>query len=188
MSDTDDILQYGHQVLRRKAKSVQKVNADIERLAERMAACLERAGGLGLAAPQVGAELCVVVYDIGEGPNCLINPRIHRSEGLEESLEGCLSLRGLYGDVPRATRVVVKARDLRGRPVTIEAEDLQARILQHEIDHLEGVLFVDRVNPETLHWVVGESKDGEAQQVPTTLEDALKIFEARLASRGRDSG
>jgi peptide deformylase len=128
------------------------------------------------------------VYDIGEVAVALVNPQIRETKGSEESVEGCLSLPGLYGDVPRATRVVVEGRNLAGRPVTIDAADLLARVLQHEIDHLEGILFVDRVNPETLHWVVGNSQqEGESQKVPTTLEDALKLFEARMASRQASS-
>ena len=189
MSKVNDIVRYGHPVLRCRAEPVKKVNAEIERVVQRMTETLTAAGGLGLAAPQIGSKLCVIVYDVGDGPVALINPRLHQSKGAEASLEGCLSLPGLFGDVPRAARVTVKARDTRGRPVTIEAEDLLARVLQHEIDHLEGVLFVDRVIPETLHWVVGEARqEGEPQRVYTTLEDALKVFEARMASRREPSG
>jgi len=183
MHYAEEIVRYGHPVLRCKAQPVHKVNAEVQAIAERMTACLEQAGGLGLAAPQVGSGLRIIVYDVGEGPAAVINPRIKESEGHEESLEGCLSLPGLYGDVPRATRVVVQGRNLAGRPITIDADDLLARVLQHEVDHLDGVLFVDRVNPQTLHWVVGGAQDGEPERVPTTLEDALKLFEARMASR-----
>lgn len=184
MDRAEEIVRYGHPVLRRKAQPVNKVNAEVQAIAERMKACLEDAGGLGLAAPQVGSGLRIIVYDVGEGPVAVINPRITESRGLEEGLEGCLSLPGLYGDVPRATRVVVQGRNLAGRPITIDADDLLARVLQHEVDHLEGVLFVDRVNPQTLHWVVGGTEQGdEPQRVPTTLEGALKLFEARIASR-----
>ena len=184
MSDFEDILHYGHPALRRKAAPVRKVDADVERLIAHMSECLTAAGGLGLAAPQVGSGLSVIIYDVTEGPCALINPRLRESAGSEADLEGCLSFPRLYGDVPRATRVVVKGRNLQGRPVTIEAEDLLARILQHEMDHLEGILFTDRVDPDTLHWVVAQAgNDGELQQVPTTLADALKLFEARMASR-----
>lgn len=184
MSENDEILRYGHPILRRKAKPVGDIDAGVEAVVRRMLESLECAGGLGLAAPQVGSGLCVIAYDIGEGPETLINPRLEESEGLESGVEGCLSFPRLYGDVPRATRVVVKARDLRGRPVTIEAADLLARVLQHEIDHLEGILFVDRVDPGTVHWLVGDARqEEEAQRVYTSVEDALKVFEARMASR-----
>lgn len=189
MNPADEILCYGHPVLRGKAEPVQKVDAEVEAAIERMTTCLERAGGLGLAAPQIGSRLRVIVYDVGDGPAAVINPRLQDSEGAEESLEGCLSLPRLFGDVSRAARVVVRGRDVRGRPIRIEAEDMLARVIQHEIDHLEGVLFVDRVNPETLHWLIGKGgQDEEAQRVPTTLADALKVFEARVASRHRADG
>lgn len=189
MSEVNEILCYGHPVLRRKAARVRRIDGDVQRLIERMRACLERAGGLGLAAPQIGAGLRVMLYDIGEGPRALINPSLERSEGLESDLEGCLSLPGLYGNVPRATRVVLKGRDAQGRPVTLEAQDLLARILQHELDHLDGILFVDRVEPETLHWLVGDSSaQGEPARVPTTIADALKVFEARSAAQRDAAG
>lgn len=184
MDETDEILHYGHPILRRKAERVREMDARVGEIIERMTDCLERSRGLGLAAPQIGCGLRIAVYDIGEGPCAIINPSIHKSEGLQESVEGCLCLPGLYGDVPRAARVVVKARDACGRRVTIEAEDLLARVLQHEMDHLEGILFVDRVKPETVHWVVGDAdQEGEPERVYTALEDALKVFEARAASR-----
>jgi len=184
MSDNDEILHYGHSILRRKAAPVSEIDSEVADVGQRLITCLERAGGLGLAAPQIGSGLCVIAYDIGEGCDIILNPRIEKGEGRESSVEGCLSLPRLYGDVPRAGRVVVAGLDRRGRPVTIEAEDLLARVLQHEIDHLEGILFVDRVDPETLHWLVGDAQqEGEPQRVYTTLEDALKLFEARAASR-----
>jgi len=183
MSETNQIIRYGDPVLRRKAQPVKKVTPQVRDVAERMMDCLERAGGLGLAAPQVGCGLRLIIYDVGEGPVAVVNPRIQQSTGLVEAVEGCLSLPRLYGDVQRAEQVVVKATDLRGHPITIEAQDLLARVLQHEIDHLEGVLFVDRVNPATLHWLVGDAAQEDPQQrVQTTLEDALKVFEARQAS------
>jgi peptide deformylase len=184
MNRGDDILHYGHAVLRRKAAPVGKLDAAVADLAARLTSTLERAGGLGLAAPQIGAGLCVIAYDIGDGPQVRINPRVAKSEGEQTSVEGCLSLPGLYGEVKRAECVVVSGRDLQGRAVTSEAGDLLARVLQHEIDHLQGVLFVDRVDPDTLYWALGDAgHDDESQRVPTTLEDALKVFEARMASR-----
>jgi peptide deformylase len=186
MSDNDEILRYGHSILRRKAAPVSKTDSAVTDIADRLTTCLERAGGLGLAAPQIGSGLCVIAYDIGEGCDIIINPRIEESDGLAAGVEGCLSLPRLYGDVPRAERVIVKGLNRRGRPVTIEAQDLLARVLQHEIDHLDGILFVDRIDPETLHWLVGDAEqEGEPQRVYTTLEDALKLFEARAASRRR---
>jgi peptide deformylase len=185
MSDGNEIIRYGDPVLRGKAQPIKRVTREVRAIAERMVTRLEQAGGLGLAAPQVGCGLRLIAYDVGEGPVPIVNPRIERSTGLVEAVEGCLSLPRLYGNVARAERVVVKASDLHGHPITLEAEDLLARVLQHEIDHLEGVLFVDRVNPATLHWLVGDAERPDQQQrVHTTLEDALKVFETWQASRG----
>lgn len=139
------ILTGRHPALRGKAASVKKINDAVRNLLEDMAETMYEYKGVGLAAPQIGITRQLIVVDPGEGRLMkLINPRLIEMEGLEEGPEGCLSVPGLYGDVPRATRVVVEALDPDGNPVRIEAENFLARILQHEIDHLEGTLFIDR--------------------------------------------
>src|SRR5207244_1647883 len=100
--------------------------------------------------------LRVLVYDIGEGPGCLVNPKLTRFEGEEIGTEGCLSMPGLRGEVPRAVTILCKGLDRNGKPVKFTAENLVARVLQHEVDHLNGVLFIDRAVADTLHWVVAE--------------------------------
>jgi peptide deformylase len=142
----EPIRQYGDPVLRRRARSVRTVNASVRQLSGRMADAMYEANGVGLAAPQIGEARRVVVIDVGEGLQTLVNPRLMASEGSVVDTEGCLSVRGLVGEVERAERVRVRAIGLDGKEFTIEAEGLLARALQHELDHLDGVLFVDRAS------------------------------------------
>lgn len=130
-------------VLRRKAEPVTQVTKRIRRLIKDMLETMYSADGVGLAAPQVGVSERVVVVDIGEGPVALINPEISEASGKEIDVEGCLSIPGTSGYVERAEEVVVNGLNENGRSTRIKAEGLFARALQHEIDHLDGVLFVD---------------------------------------------
>lgn len=131
-------------VLRKVAKPVRRVNRQVRDLLDEMLEAMRDARGVGLAAPQLGISRRVIVVDVGEGPIELINPEIVHAEGSETALEGCLSVPGLVGEVPRYQRVRVSGINRHGRQVWVEAEGLLARALQHEIDHLNGVLFVDR--------------------------------------------
>lgn len=140
----DAVRQYGDPVLRSKARPIRKINAGVRGLADRMARTMYATKGVGLAAPQVGVARRLVVIDAGDGLMTLVNPRLIWSEGTVEDVEGCLSVGGLVGEVQRAERVRVRALDLDGKEVTVEGEGLLARALQHELDHLDGVLFVDR--------------------------------------------
>lgn len=106
---------------------------------------LRDAEGVGLAAPQIGISKCVVVIDVGEGLIELINPEIVSQEGREIDAEGCLSIPGVQGEVERAQKVTVKAWDRTGKMISISGTGLLARAFQHEIDHLHGVLFVDKM-------------------------------------------
>lgn len=145
----------GDPVLRRKARPVRNVNRAIRDLLDRMLATMYAADGVGLAAPQVGVSKRVIVVDVGAGPVELVNPEITYSEGEELGTEGCLSVPGKAGEVKRAARVRVTGLDRDGRRVWHDADGLFARALQHEVDHLDGVLFIDRaervwdVAPET---------------------------------------
>jgi peptide deformylase len=103
------------------------------------------ASGIGLAAPQVGVQERVIVVDVGEDPLVLVNPEISAADGEQVGLEGCLSVPDLVGEVRRAEWVRVTGLDRRGRPAGLEGEGLLARVLQHEIDHLDGILFVARI-------------------------------------------
>lgn len=132
-------------VLRRKAKPVGKVTGEIRELIDRMTAAMREASGIGLAGPQVGVSKRVIIAEVEERFYALVDAVIVKQEGEEVETEGCLSIPGIAADVPRAARVVVKAKSRRGRGMTLRAEGLLARVLQHEIDHLDGILFLDRV-------------------------------------------
>ncbi len=138
------IVEIGSEVLREKAVPVKEITPNIEKLLDNMLDTLYDANGVGLAAPQVGVSKRVVVIDVGEGPIELINPVILEKEGEDLDDEGCLSIPGITGQVARAAKVKVEAINRQGELQVIEGEGLLARCLQHEIDHLEGILFVDK--------------------------------------------
>jgi peptide deformylase len=128
----------------------------MRRLACQMLETMYAASGVGLAAPQVGVRKQVVVVDVGENPIALVNPTIATTEGEQVGLEGCLSVPDLVEEVRRAEWVVVNGCNLQGQPVTVEGEGLLARALQHEVDHLDGILFVARLTDPTRLWNVSE--------------------------------
>ncbi len=141
-------------VLRQKASEIGKISKKTLLLIDDMLRVMKKANGVGLAAPQLGfSHRLFVMAPEGMKPTALINPRITKSEGSEIGEEGCLSIPGLYGDVVRAEYVEVEAQDRRGRKLIYDFEGMHARVAQHEIDHLEGVLFIDKVDPATLHWM-----------------------------------
>lgn len=133
-------------VLREKTKPVPKITPNIHKLLDDMADTMYEAQGVGLAAPQVGILKRVIVMDCGEefgGLIELINPEIIKKEGEQFGPEGCLSIPGLQGDVRRAQKCTVRGWDRNGQVIEIEGEDLLARCIQHEVDHLNGILFLD---------------------------------------------
>lgn len=141
-----EILKLGDPALREKAKMVTKFNSNLFRLLDDMYETMVAARGVGLAAPQIGIGKRVVVIDISQGRLELVNPVIIDGEGSQVDEEGCLSVPGYQHDVQRLQRVRVKAQDRQGNEFFLEGEGLLARALQHEIDHLDGILFIDRVN------------------------------------------
>ncbi|HHW43752.1 peptide deformylase [Desulfofundulus thermobenzoicus] len=138
------IVLYGDEVLREKARPVTRITPNILKLLDNMRDTMYDARGVGLAAPQVGVSKRVIVVDTGEGLIELINPEIVEARGEETDTEGCLSLPDMLGEVPRAVEVRVRGLDRHGRPVEHQASGFLARALQHEIDHLDGILFIDR--------------------------------------------
>ncbi|MEY4685599.1 MAG: hypothetical protein RLZ25_2058 [Pseudomonadota bacterium] len=144
------ILEFPDERLRKKAKPVEAVTADITRLVDDMLETMYAAPGIGLAATQVNVQLRILVMDLSENkdePLVLINPELIRKSGTEESEEGCLSVPGFYEKVTRAESVQVRGLDREGQPITMEANGLLAVCIQHEMDHLEGKLFVDYLSP-----------------------------------------
>ncbi|WP_455543847.1 peptide deformylase [Intestinibacter sp.] len=139
------ILEIGEPTLRKKCKVVKEINEKITQLLDDMADTMYDADGVGLAAPQVGILKRVVVIDIGEGLIELINPEIIETEGEYVDNEGCLSVPGESGDVIRPYRVKVRAQNRFGETIEIEGEELLARAFCHEIDHLDGILYVDKI-------------------------------------------
>ena len=157
-----DIVTYGNDVLRNRAEEFDEVDDSVRELIQRMYEIMAEANGLGLAGPQIGVPKRIFTYDVGEGPHALINPEIVKRSGEETGIEGCLSIPGLQGEVPRSERVVVTGIDENGNKVRIRAQGILARVFQHEIDHLDGTLFIDRADPETLETVpVGEEQGTE---------------------------
>jgi peptide deformylase len=140
-------------VLRATASPVVKVNKKTQELIDELIRVMKIANGIGLAAPQVGvSQRVIIVAPPGLKPLPLVNPKVLSVDGVQVGQEGCLSIPGLYGDVERALRVEVEALDRRGRPAVFELEEIAARVALHEIDHLDGVLFIDKADPATLHW------------------------------------
>jgi peptide deformylase len=137
------IVRIGSPVLREKAAEVKQITPAIEKLLNNMADTLYTAEGLGLAAPQIGVSKRVVVIDVGDGLIELINPIILEKYGNKVAAEGCLSIPGTTGEVARATKVRVQALNRQGEMIELTGEGMLARAFQHEIDHLDGVLFVD---------------------------------------------
>lgn len=141
---TLEIRKAGDPVLKKQCQAVEKVTGKIKKLLDDMAETMQAADGVGLAAPQVGVELRVVVIDVGEGLIELINPVLLEKEGCQKGLEGCLSVPGVFGEVERYEKVVVEGLNRSGRKIRVTGSGLLARALQHEMDHLDGVLFVEK--------------------------------------------
>ncbi len=143
---------YGDPVLRQEAKPVERINHELRTFLRDMAETMVYGKGIGLAAPQVGESLSLMVVDLslGEEPDkaiALINPRILGKEGEQSREEGCLSIPDIHGDVTREAQIGVHFHDIEGQERELECRDLLARVILHEVDHLQGRLFVDRLSP-----------------------------------------
>ena len=143
------IVEIGDEVLREIAKAVPQITPNIIKLLDNMADTMAEAEGVGLAAPQIGISKRVIVIDVGEGLIELVNPEVVEGSGEDTDAEGCLSIPGVVGDVTRCAKVTVKGLDREGAEITVEGKGILARALQHEIDHLDGILFVDKATQVT---------------------------------------
>lgn len=144
-----EIRKAGDKVLKEKAEAVSHVDKKIRKLLDDMTQTMYKADGVGLAAPQVGVSLRVIVIDVDDELIELINPVIVRSEGCELGNEGCLSIPGVFGEVERFSEVTVTGLNRFGKNVSITGTGLLSRALQHEIDHLDGILFIEKA--QTIH-------------------------------------
>ena len=144
-----EIRVIGDPVLRARSAEVTDIDAKLAKLADDMLATMYEAPGLGLAAPQVGVQKRLFVFDVGEGPMTIVNPVIVESRGEWAYDEGCLSIPGLAFELLRPKEVHLTGYDLDGNEVSIEADELLARAFQHEMDHLDGVLFIERLDDDT---------------------------------------
>lgn len=155
-----EIRENGDEILRKKSKEVENVDDKIRELLDDMLETMHKYNGVGLAAPQVGLLKRVIVIDLYDGndPLKLVNPVLVKTKGKQECEEGCLSFPNQFGKVKRPKEVEVEALDIEGRKVRIKAKDLLAQALCHEIDHLNGILFIDKVEPGTLEYIKPEDK------------------------------
>ena len=144
-----DIRVIGDPVLRQKARDIDEIDGSLTRLVADMLETMYEAPGLGLAAPQVGVQKRLFVWDIGTGPRAIVNPEIVESDGEWAFEEGCLSVPGLSWEIVRPKLVHVVGRDLDGNEMSLEADELEARLFQHELDHLDGTLLIERLDEET---------------------------------------
>lgn len=149
------VRENGDEILRKKSREVESIDDKIREILDDMVETLHKYNGVGLAGPQIGILKRIIVIDLydDEGPMKLINPAIVKKKGKQEVEEGCLSFPNQYGKIIRPAEVTVEALNENGEKVKIKAKELLAQALCHEIDHLNGILFVDKILPGTLEYV-----------------------------------
>ena len=152
---------FGDPVLRTPAAAVEVFDKELRVLVRDLTETMLEAPGSGLSAPQIGVSLRVFTYAVDDEVGYLINPDLDLSDELQDGPEGCLSLPGLVADTPRALRTVAKGFNMHGEPTTIEGSGLLSRCVQHETDHLDGVLFIDRLDTEERKKAMKEIRESE---------------------------
>lgn len=161
-----ELIRYPNPSLRKKCKSVKKLDENHRRLIDDLIETMHAAPGLGLAAPQVGENLRVIAVDIGEGAFAVVNPKLKKKNKVLQTFEeGCLCLPGIVGPVMRPSQVTVEGLDRQGQKLIIEAEGFLATVLQHEIDHLDGIVFLDRVKDKSLIREVSRKEEEEKKEL-----------------------
>ena len=169
---------YGDPVLRTRSADVTDIDGRLHTLSESMFDTMYEAPGLGLAAPQIGVRKRFFVYDFGDGPQTMINPEILESEGEWIYEEGCLSVPGLSWEITRPKTIHIVGLDIDGNEISIEADELEARLYQHEIDHLDGILLVDHLDDEQRREalsVIRELGMGEPNSNPVAKAGGLQL-------------
>jgi peptide deformylase len=166
---------FGDPVLKQPARPVEEITADLVPLVNGMYETMALAEGVGLAAPQVGVRKRLFTYDLheGDGPGVVINPEIVERTGEIEWEEGCLSVPGFKFEIVRAERVTMRGIDLDGKEIVLEGDDLLARMIQHEIDHLDGVLLLDRLEPDVRRAALRELRTRQLAAQPAAHESGL---------------
>jgi peptide deformylase len=164
---------YGDPVLKQPARQIDQIDGNLVRLVDDMVETMYDAVGAGLAAPQVGVQKRLFVYDVGDGPEVVINPTIAETSGEWYHDEGCLSIPGLRLGIVRPDRVHLVGVDLDGEEVSIEADEFLGRVFQHEVDHLDGVLMVERLDPEQRKIALKVLRDRDLGLDTTALEEKL---------------
>lgn len=169
------IVLLGDPILRQKAKKVSRFDDSIRQLVSDMVDTMREAPGVGLAAPQVGVPLRIAVVEVDDEVTVLCNPEISEMQGEWEPEEGCLSIPGYVANVKRAERIVVRAKNERGKPIKIKADGMLAHVCQHEIDHLDGILFIDRLASPDLLRKVPERREEEEEAEGAATETASAV-------------
>jgi peptide deformylase len=179
------IITIENPILRQKAKRVTRFDASIKRLVDDMIETMHAANGVGLAAPQVAQSLRILVAEYEDRLEVLINPEIVKASGEQIGTEGCLSIPGYIGEnIKRSMMVIVKGRDVHGKEVRVRADGFFARILQHEIDHLDGILYLDHLQrPEDLRRVEEDEEVSEVEpETPRKAATPAKVASATIQS------
>ncbi|HMK11473.1 MAG TPA: peptide deformylase [Acidimicrobiales bacterium] len=161
---------FGDPVLKQRAAEITEIDGRLARLAEDMLTTMYDAPGLGLAAPQVGVQKRLFVYDIGDGPRTLINPVISESSGEWAYDEGCLSVPGLSFEIIRPKEIHLSGVDLDGKEVSFEADELVARLFQHELDHLDGILLLEHLDESQRKSALKELRKRAVQDIQPSPE------------------
>ena len=184
---TYPIRQYGDPVLRQRARDISNIDGRLAALVDDMIDTMYEAPGVGLAAPQVGVQKRLFVYDIGDGPEVILNATLQELEGEWTYDEGCLSVPGLTWPIVRPKQVLLTGLDMDGNELSIEADEFLARVFQHEVDHLDGILLVERLDPEQRR----EAKRilrARTLSLPDNDPDGLaRLIAAEDQAAGRDS-
>lgn len=177
---------FGDPVLTSPALPVTTFDKELRKLVKDLTETMQDAPGAGLAAPQIGVSLRVFTWDVDDEVGHLINPSLDLSEELQEGEEGCLSFPGLSYQTPRALRAVAKGFNMYGDPVVIEGSELLARALQHECDHLDGILFIDRLTEENRKLAMKEIRESEwfGLASVTGQEQIIKISPHKTFGKG----
>ena len=180
------IRYFGDPVLATPALEVKDFDKEIRNLVKDLTDTMLDAPGAGLAAPQIGVSLRVFTWNIDDDIGHLINPVLDLSEELQDGEEGCLSFPGLVYQTPRAMRAIAKGFNMFGEPVLVEGSELMARALQHETDHLNGILFIDRLDSENRKLALKEIREADwFQNIPSESQPQIKISPHQTFGKGR---